>query len=181
MTIAQVSIRKANYADINFLMEIGYQTFHETFAHLNKKEDMEEYLSENFNFNQIKNEISDDQNLFYIAFSGLIQKGYAKLRKSPAPELIKEMRSIEIERLYVLNAFHNQKVGASLMEKCLNFAKENCYETIWLGVWEHNYKAISFYERWGFVTFDSHPFLLGNDLQTDLMMKKDLYSSFSEK
>jgi diamine N-acetyltransferase len=174
-------IRIANIHDTKTLSDLSSVTFFETFAHVNKKEDMDKYLSENFNFNQIKNEISDDQNLFYIAFSGLIIIGYAKLRKSPEPELIKEKRTIEIERLYVLRAFQNQQVGASLMAKCLNYAKENYYETVWLGVWEHNHNAISFYKRWGFTTFDSHPFLLGTDLQTDLLMKKDLIPPLTEK
>ena len=43
-------------------------------------------------------------------------------------------------------------------------------ETLWLGVWEHNARAIRFYEKCGFRDAGSHPFLLGNDLQTDRIM-----------
>jgi ribosomal protein S18 acetylase RimI-like enzyme len=41
----------------------------------------------------------------------------------------------------------------------------------WLGVWEDNHRAIRFYEKNGFEKFDSHPFILGESKQTDLLMK----------
>jgi ribosomal protein S18 acetylase RimI-like enzyme len=43
---------------------------------------------------------------------------------------------------------------------------------VWLGVWEKNLRAISFYEKNGFIAFDQHIFQLGDDRQTDIMMKK---------
>ena len=64
--------------------------------------------------------------------------------------------------------------GNHLMEACLNLARQGGHKVIWLGVWEHNPRAISFYEKWGFEKFGSHLFMLGNDLQTDLLMKKNL-------
>ncbi len=42
---------------------------------------------------------------------------------------------------------------------------------LWLGVWEKNEPAILFYEKQGFVPFDTHGFMLGNDLQTDILMR----------
>ncbi|MNF16430.1 Protease synthase and sporulation negative regulatory protein PAI 1 [compost metagenome] len=45
---------------------------------------------------------------------------------------------------------------------------------IWLGVWEENKRALRFYEKNGFTVFDKHIFRLGNDEQTDLMMKKTI-------
>ena len=45
---------------------------------------------------------------------------------------------------------------------------------IWLGVWEKNLRALSFYRKNGFVAFDKHIFKLGNDIQTDILMKIQL-------
>ncbi len=45
---------------------------------------------------------------------------------------------------------------------------------IWLGVWNQNLSAILFYEKNEFSMFDRHHFLLGTDLQTDIMMKRVL-------
>ena len=41
-------------------------------------------------------------------------------------------------------------------------------------VWEENLRAIRFYEKNGFKTFDKHVFRLGSDEQTDIMMKLEL-------
>ena len=81
---------------------------------------------------------------------------------------------IEIERIYVRKEYLGKKVGGLLMKKCLELAQQKGYTLVWLGVWEHNAKAIAFYEKWGFEKFGSHAFLLGNDLQTDWLMKKNL-------
>jgi hypothetical protein len=37
-------------------------------------------------------------------------------------------------------------------------------------VWERNARAIRFYEQWDFHPAGTQPFLLGTDLQTDLVM-----------
>ena len=56
--------------------------------------------------------------------------------------------------------------------KALEVAGEFGKTYVWLGVWEENPRAIRFYEKNGFVVFDKHIFRMGNDEQTDLMMKK---------
>jgi ribosomal protein S18 acetylase RimI-like enzyme len=53
-------------------------------------------------------------------------------------------------------------------------AKQNKVAYIWLGVWEKNERAINFYKKNGFVTFDTHIFKLGNEAQTDYMMKLEV-------
>ena len=65
-------------------------------------------------------------------------------------------------------------VGSALMNKCIDIAREKDYHTVWLGVWEHNHRAIEFYTRWGFEKFAEHDFILGNDVQKDWLMKKDI-------
>jgi ribosomal protein S18 acetylase RimI-like enzyme len=96
------------------------------------------------------------------------------MRTTYTPEELKDRRPIEIERIYVLQQYHDKKAGAALMAHCMEYATNNGYNTIWLGVWEHNHRAISFYKRWGFELFGSHPFILGDDHQTDVLMKKEL-------
>jgi ribosomal protein S18 acetylase RimI-like enzyme len=60
------------------------------------------------------------------------------------------------------------------MKTDLDYASEKGFDTIWLGVWEHNHNSIAFYEQWGFETFGKHVFRLGNDDQNDLLMKKKI-------
>ncbi len=60
------------------------------------------------------------------------------------------------------------------MQKSIDIAKQKQKQIIWLGVWEKNQRAIDFYHKWGFEKFGEQNFLLGTDLQTDLLMKKEL-------
>jgi ribosomal protein S18 acetylase RimI-like enzyme len=96
------------------------------------------------------------------------------MKMGEIPAGLNSTKTIEIERIYSTQEYIGKKAGKSLMEACLDVAREQDCETIWLGVWEHNPRAIAFYEKWGFEKFGSHPFLLGTDLQTDLLMKKNL-------
>ncbi len=82
---------------------------------------------------------------------------------------------IELCRLYNLQEFIGKGIGKSLMLKCLEFAEENRHDTIWLGVWESNNLAINFYRKFGFEKCGEHVFRLGNDLQTDWLMQRNLY------
>ena len=83
-------------------------------------------------------------------------------------------RALEIERIYVNSEFQGRKIGQLLLSKAISLANEQHLKQIWLGVWEYNPKAIKFYERNGFQEFDKHIFKLGDDEQTDILMRLTL-------
>ncbi len=58
------------------------------------------------------------------------------------------------------------------MNACINGVKQRGSDVIWLGVWEKNPKAISFYKKFGFVEVGDQVFPLGNDPQRDIVMKR---------
>jgi ribosomal protein S18 acetylase RimI-like enzyme len=60
------------------------------------------------------------------------------------------------------------------MNASINEAKERGYDSIWLGVWEKNQRAIDFYRRWGFEEVGTHTFKLGTDPQNDFVMELGL-------
>jgi ribosomal protein S18 acetylase RimI-like enzyme len=74
----------------------------------------------------------------------------------------------------VLNEYHGKKVGQLLYDKAIQVATLMQVDYVWLGVWEENQRALSFYKKNGFVEFDKHIFKLGEDEQTDIMMKLSL-------
>lgn len=164
--------RLATPDDVQTLVEIGTETFRDTFAADNTPENMKAYLEKNFAPDQIRQDIDDPDSVFILAYDKSRIVGYAKLRKGKNPGT--ESSSIEIERIYAIKEYIGKKVGKTLMQTSLDFAAELGYKKVWLGVWEHNPRAIAFYERWGFKISGSHPFLLGDDLQTDLLMEKKL-------
>ena len=168
----QIHIRKANKSDTELIARLSSETFYESFASQNTKEDMEKYLLEKFSTSVIENELKDELTVFFIAFIDNIPVGYTKLRRNKAPEGLDSIKPLEIERIYVYRSYHNKKIGAALMQKDIEYALQNGFDVIWLGVWEHNLSSIEFYKKWGFEIFGKHVFRLGNDDQNDLLMKK---------
>ena len=169
-----ISIEKATSADILQLQSIGKQTFFETFSGHNTAEDMQKYLDNNFSTDKLTGELNDPNSEFYFALFENKVIGYLKVNRGEAQTELKYKRSIEIERIYVLNDFHGKNVGQALYDKALSIAREANSEYVWLGVWEKNPRALQFYKKNGFVEFDKHVFKLGNDEQTDIMMRLKL-------
>lgn len=135
---------------------------------------MRKYLDEGFSSKRLYDELQNSESQFYFAIVGEEAVGYLKLNTGRAQTELKEDEGIEIERIYVLEAYHGMKVGQALFEKAMEIATARHSAYVWLGVWEENSKAIRFYEKNGFVAFDKHIFKLGNEEQTDIMMKRQL-------
>ena len=166
-----MNIRKINIQDIETLKEIGKLTFAETFSSENSEENMKEYLENGFSTEKLTAELTDQNAEFYFAELGGKTIGYLKVNVGESQTEIKDKNALEIERIYVLKEFHGKKVGQILYDKAIELAKDKNVEYVWLGVWEQNPRAIRFYEKNGFKAFDKHVFKLGNDEQTDIMMK----------
>lgn len=169
-----IYIRKAGPDDLAILQQTGKDTFYETFAPVNSEADMARYLSDSFSDHKVREELNHPETAFYLAFSGAEPVGYLKVNNGSAQTELQDNTSLEIERIYVLASWQGKKVGQLLFETALEIARSQQKAYIWLGVWEKNSKAIRFYEKNGFVAFDQHLFRLGDDIQTDIMMKKML-------
>lgn len=167
-----ITIRHATIADAELLAELGARTFFETFASTNTDEDMHQYLLESFNKEQQTAELQDSRISALIAESKQGVAGYAMLQTGPPPNTEIMENPIELVRLYVSKEWIGQGVGAKLMQASLDEARRLGHETLWLGVWEHNDRARSFYHKWGFEEFGEHIFQLGGDAQNDFLMKR---------
>ncbi|HLV35670.1 MAG TPA: GNAT family N-acetyltransferase [Spirillospora sp.] len=172
MTDTEINIRYGTQADAALLAELGAQTFRETFANNNTPENMAAYLAEAFGPDIQLAELVDPANRFLIAESAGVPIGYAKLRSGEVPAEVGDAQAVELQRIYVLNGWLGRGVGEQLMRACLREAETNGHTTIWLGVWEHNPRAIAFYRKWGFEQVGVHVFQLGDDPQTDLILRR---------
>ena len=172
MTI--ISIQKATHNDIQALQEISKQTFYETFSAVNTEENMKMYLEESFSIEKLSSELNDANAEFYFALLDSSVIGYLKLNFGTSQTEMKDNNALEIERIYVSKAYHGKNVGQLLYDKALQIAKEKKADYVWLGVWEENSRAIRFYTKNGFVAFDKHLFKLGDDEQTDIMMRLEI-------
>lgn len=169
-----IIIQRVTLKDIKQLQQIGRETFSETFSESNTEENMNKYLADGFSKEKLSEELNNKSSEFYFAVLEEKVIGYLKLNFGASQTELQDNSSIEIERIYVLQEYHGKKVGQILYDKAMQVANEKKVKNVWLGVWEENPRAIRFYQKNGFVEFDKHIFVLGDDEQTDIMMRKDL-------
>jgi ribosomal protein S18 acetylase RimI-like enzyme len=171
---SNITIVQINNSNIAALQQIGRQTFAETFAESNTAENMAKYLEEAYANERLSAELNDTNSVFYFAMMEDKVIGYLKLNFGASQTELKDNDALEIERIYVLKEFHGKKVGQLLFDKAIEVAKAQHVAYVWLGVWEENKRALQFYTKNGFVEFDQHVFVLGDEAQTDIMMKLEL-------
>lgn len=176
-----LTIKKGTLHDSKQLQKISRQTFFETFSAGNTAENMAQYLEERFSEEKLTAELALPNSAFYFAVLDQEVIGYLKINFGSAQTELQDDTSLEIERIYVLQAYHGKKVGQLLYEKAMQVAHQKEVHYVWLGVWEENPRAIRFYQKNGFVEFDKHMFKLGDEEQIDIMMKKVIQSDTSKK
>lgn len=167
-------IKKVTSAESEALLAISKSTFYDFFGHLNTQANMEAYSSVAFNSENMFAQVADQNAEFYFAMLDSEIAGYIKLNYFGAQTEAGHPASLEVERIYVLRQHHGKKIGKQLLQFAIDTAIRKHFGYVWLGVWEHNDKAIAFYKSQGFQLFGSHDFMLGDDKQTDLLMKKEL-------
>jgi ribosomal protein S18 acetylase RimI-like enzyme len=172
MEEVKIIIASTEHADL--IAEMSQKTFYDSFHEQNTKEDMDKFLNEQFTIPALKAEVGKEGNVFLLAYVNDVPAGYVRLREESLPEENSSANAIELARIYCIKESIGKGVGSALMKKSLAIAKELNKDVIWLGVWEFNPIAIAFYKKFGFEQFSQHDFVLGNDRQTDILMKKIL-------
>ncbi len=177
-SVHSLTIRVATAADASALASFASQCFDDTFARDNDPRDMTAYMDTAFGENVQRAEITEPHQLVLLAEREGALVGYAMLRDGPGPDVVGDRDSIELARLYVMKDAIGGGVGAALMQRCLDEAMSRGRRTMWLGVWEHNQRALAFYRRWQFTDVGSHVFVLGRDRQIDRLMSRLVEPSY---
>ena len=169
-----LTFRPCTMSDLETLRDFSRTNFYETFAHLNTPENMEAYLNEAFDTEKLRGELSNPASFFYFLYADDILAGYLKVNDVPAQSDLQDERSLELERIYISKNVQGAGLGQYLMDQAVRFAVQREKEYLWLGVWEKNEKALGFYRKNGFYEIGTHTFVMGDDAQTDYIMRKDL-------
>lgn len=167
----KIELRKCMPSDWRTLQRFGRAIFRDTFADMNTPENLRAYLDNAFGEKSVKEELANPDSEFWLALAEGEVAGYLKVNFRSAQMDLQDENSMEVQRIYVSKDFQGQGVAQILMEKARELAAAAAVDFIWLGVWEHNPRAIRFYEKMGFESFSSHTFLMGDEEQTDILMK----------
>ena len=172
--MSDLLIRECTMEDLPTIKSLGEQTFIESFGEDNKKEDLNEYLLENFSPDKLEKVLQNVHSRFYLAFLSGEPAAYMKVNFEGAHTEKGYGNALEVQRIYVPRKYLGQKIGKKLMEKAMEIGRESDLDYLWLGVWEKNISAIGFYQSMGFEKIGEHIFVIGEDRQLDYLMKLEL-------
>jgi ribosomal protein S18 acetylase RimI-like enzyme len=169
-----LKIRKVQKDGLEELIRISRSTFSESFAAYNTEDDMARYLAQAFSQEQLASELSNPESAFFFAELDGTVVGYMKTNTGGAQSADRFPDALQLERIYVVPSQQGKGIGQILMDEVIQMARQGGHNQVWLSVWERNPDAIRFYERNGFEVFDQCVFILGQDNQTDVMMRLSL-------
>lgn len=172
----EINIRRITTDDVAALSFLARQTFYDTFTGTCTEADMQGFLDEFYSGEQLGKELLDEETFCFFAEAGALPVAYLQFKEEYKnfPE-IKKWKALELKRIYVLKEWQGKGIAQKLMDIFLDFAAENKYGAVWLGVWEHNARAQKFYEKYGFTdSGHTHDFPIGNTPQTDKWLWKFL-------
>ena len=167
-----MTIRELTRRDIPQLRELAVRIYRDTFSGQNTPANMETFLQKDYSVESFNREFDERGSFYFFACDGQTPVGYLRLRNNAEAEPYLGKNTIELHRLYIDARYQGRQVGKLLMEFALEYARNLKVDWIWLGVWEHNPRAQAFYERWGFEKFSEHIFQMGEEAQTDWLLKK---------
>lgn len=165
-------VRVAEPSDAQRLADLAERTFRDTFGGSNTKADMDLHCRTSYGAAIQLAEILNPEMVTLVCEEGADLVGFAQLRWGKAPDCVSAKAPGEIQRLYVLERRHGKGIAQSLMSACMAQLRKRASDAVWLGVWERNPRAISFYKKSGFVEVGHHVFPLGTDPQRDIIMMR---------
>lgn len=169
-----IELRRCTVEDAPALRRLAIITYYETFAPKNTAENMDAFLQSAYNIQKLRSELADPNSEYSFLYADEELAGYLKLNEAPSQTDIHDPDSLEVQRIYVCGKFQGMGLGRFLLNTALEIASERGKQYVWLGAWEHNDRALRFYDRMGFRPVGTHPFVMGNDTQTDYIMRRDL-------
>ncbi len=163
-------IRLGTRDDAAALAALAARTFVDAFGADTGAEDMQAHCAKAYGVAQQTAELTSPDTVTLLADDGGRLVGFAQVRRHEPPPCVTAAGVIELHRFYIDVPAHGTGVAQQLMAAVMEAAQTAGARHLWLGVWEHNPRAIRFYTKCGFVDVGSHDFVLGADRQTDRVM-----------
>ncbi|WP_415229514.1 GNAT family N-acetyltransferase [Psychromonas sp.] len=167
-----IKICKKNQLDL--LRFVSMETYRDTFSESNSETLMTQYFQDALNKEKLQAELNHPDSAFYFIYFTEQVAGFLKVNVMSAQTDSKDVNALEIERFYIRKSFLRNGLGKELMNFACDLARQKNKKSVWLGVWENNMPALHFYKKMGFYQIGSHPFNMAGDIQTDLVLQKDI-------
>lgn len=146
-----ITLRKATQTDASVLTTLARQIYKEHYLYLwhpgGARWYMEEYA---YAGGKIKNELSDNNVEYFMAFENGIPAGYLKLVLNAQLTGYENRDALEVERIYLLKKMMGKGTGRQFMQLAMDKAKALSKDIIFLKAMDSGIDAIEFYKKLGY-------------------------------
>lgn len=164
-----VTYRDAKPSDAPALRALFAESFIETFGHLYRPQDLNEFLDGNSEAKWNAN-LSDPEVAIRVAEGEGALAGFIELAPKKLPyETVAP--TIELRRLYLNSGAHGRGIADQLMKWALGEASARGAQELVLSVYVDNHRARRFYERYGFEAVGKYDFMVGSHADEDLILR----------
>ena len=164
-----VVYRDAQLGDAAALRELFAESFVETFGHLYRAEDLQDFLNGNSEAKWEAN-LSDPEVAVQVAEDEGELAGFVELAPKKLPYET-AAPALELRRLYLASSAHGRGIAEQLMEWALKEAAARGAQELVLSVYVDNHRARRFYERYGFEAVGRYDFMVGSHADEDLILR----------
>ncbi|OCN05182.1 hypothetical protein A4S06_02020 [Erysipelotrichaceae bacterium MTC7] len=169
-----VEIKEVKVEQVSFLRELAITTLYETFYTEEKAKNLKDYVHEAYDIDVLVDSLQDEYSHTFFIYCKQEIAGYLKVNVHTSQSEPMGDDGFEIQRIYILKKFKGLGLERILMDVSISLAKFYKKSFVWLGVWEHNYAAQAFYKTFGFDKVSEHDFAMGDLVETDWILKKEI-------
>ena len=169
-----MTIQFGSVTHANSLAQLLQKVFTQTYAAAIPPDTLRRYLNQEFSPAALALKLADPYAVSLIAEVNGEVIACSRVEPQPLPHQPQQAGTAELTKLYVDADFHGRGIAAKVMERTEAAAQERGWHTLWLCVWEHNPRAISFYRKHGFAEVGHTEVHVEDIVFHDLVMTKEL-------
>ena len=167
-----ITYRDGRPDDAAALDQLFDTVFCETFGHLYRAEDLEAFLR-SYGVSDWERDLADSAYAFRVAEADGQIAGYVKLGPLDIP--VETSRpALLLDQIYVAAEHHGAGIASALMDWAVAEARRRGAEELYLTVFIDNHRARRFYDRYGFEAVGRYDFMVGEQADHDVIMRKQL-------
>jgi ribosomal protein S18 acetylase RimI-like enzyme len=172
-------IAPAGSGDALELAAVAAQTFPLACPPSASADNIASFIQANLSAARFDEYLSDPERAIVTARQGGRMVGYAMLVRGVSDHAgvqraVQIRPAAELSKMYVLPDRHSSGAAPGLMEHMLAIATDWGVRCVWLGVNRANQRAQRFYLKSGFAIAGTRTFQLGNNVESDYVMIREL-------
>ena len=130
------------------------------------------YIAEELSANAFAKRSIEDRDIYKVTIDNMLV-GFMEIAFDNPSDHDRSVKT-QIDKLYIHRNYHRIGIGARFIETMDTICRNRGIDKYWLSVFEENKKAISFYEKNGFVKVGYKYFEMENDKYINHVMFREL-------